>query len=54
MERRDQVRVIGRQKPKKRKSPAKIITSASIARRYMELRRLRERVSEVESLGGPQ
>jgi len=41
---------ISRQKPKKRKGPAKIITSASIARRYMQLRRLRERLSEAESL----
>jgi hypothetical protein len=39
----------GRRKPKKRKTPAKSFPSASIAQRYMELRSLRERISEVEA-----
>jgi hypothetical protein len=41
--------VIDRQKSKKQKKTAKTISSASIAERYMELRRLRERLSEAES-----
>lgn len=41
--------VTGRQKPKKQKKVAKIYSTASIAERYMELQRLRERISEVES-----
>jgi hypothetical protein len=38
-----------RKKLKKRKYSAKAFHPASIAQRYMELRRLRERVSEVEA-----
>jgi hypothetical protein len=38
-------------KLKKRKTTAKMVSSASIARRYLELRRLRERVSEIEARG---
>jgi hypothetical protein len=36
-------------KLKKRKATAKAVSSVTIARRYMELRRLRERVSEIET-----
>jgi hypothetical protein len=39
----------GRRKSRKQKKVAKSIASASIAQRYMELRRLRERLSEAES-----
>jgi hypothetical protein len=39
----------GQQKPKKPKKLAKADSSASIAERYLELRRLRERISEAES-----
>ena len=38
-----------RQKTRKQKKPSKGETLASIAQRYLELRRLRERVSEAES-----
>jgi len=41
--------VSNRQKSKKQKKVAKSRSSASIAERYMELRRLRERLSEAES-----
>jgi hypothetical protein len=36
-------------KLKRRKAAAKTVSSATIARRYLELRRLRERVSEIET-----
>jgi hypothetical protein len=39
-----------REKSKKQKKAAKIIAAASIAQRYMELQRLRERITEAESL----
>jgi hypothetical protein len=42
--------VIDRRKPKKQKV-AKPNPATSIAERYMELRRLRERISEAESRG---
>jgi hypothetical protein len=45
----DQSNVVGRQKPKKQKRAIKTRLSASIAERYLELRQLRERVSEAES-----
>ncbi|SHM85102.1 hypothetical protein [Bradyrhizobium lablabi] len=38
-----------RQKSKKPKKVTKPSSSASIAQRYLELRRLRERISEAES-----
>ena len=38
-------------KSKKKKRVAKNLSSASIAQRYMELRRLRERISEAEAGG---
>ena len=41
--------ITSREKPKKPKKVAKSRSSASIAQRYMELRRLRERISEAES-----
>jgi len=42
--------ITDRQKSKKpKKAAAKTHSSASIAERYMELRRLRERLSEAES-----
>ena len=41
--------VIGRQKSKKQKKVAKTAPATSIAERYMELRRLRERLLEAES-----
>lgn len=39
----------GREKSKKQKKAAKSRSAVSIAQRYMELRRLRERISEAES-----
>jgi hypothetical protein len=44
-----QSNVIRRQKSKKQKRATKTPSSASIAERYMELRRLRESISEAES-----
>ena len=44
-----QSNVMGRPKPKKAKKIAKAQSALSIAKRYMELQRLRERVSAVES-----
>ena len=46
-----QYTIPGRQKPKKpkRKAVARSLTAESIAQRYMELQRLRQRISEVES-----
>jgi outer membrane protein TolC len=41
--------ITSREKSKKSQRAAKSRSSASIAQRYMELRRLRERVSEAES-----
>ena len=41
--------VTSHRKSKKQKKAAKTHSSTSIAERYMELRRLRERISEVES-----
>ena len=41
--------ITARQKFKKQKKVPKSLSSANIAQRYMELRRLRERVSEAES-----
>jgi hypothetical protein len=38
-----------REKSKKQKKAAKPISSARIAQQYMELRRLRERISEAEA-----
>lgn len=46
MKHSNQVTITGRQKSKRQKKTPK--ASASIAQRYMELRRLRERLSEVE------
>jgi hypothetical protein len=43
------IKTAGRHKPKKRGATAKPFPATSIAQRYMELRRLRERVSEVEA-----
>jgi len=43
-----QIRIIRNQKSKKQKTSTKKLASASIAQRYMELRLLRERISEVE------
>jgi hypothetical protein len=43
------VAVTGRQKSKKQKKAAKSHSLSSIAQRYMELRRLRERIAEAES-----
>jgi hypothetical protein len=43
------VAVTGREKSKKQKKAAKSQSLSSIAQRYMELRRLRERISEAES-----
>lgn len=43
------VPVAGSAKSKKAKKTAKSRSAASIAERYMEVRRLRERISEVES-----
>ena len=40
---------VRRQKPKKQKRAMKTCFPASIAERYLELRRLRERISEAES-----
>jgi hypothetical protein len=42
--------ITDRQRSKKKKKAAKSVTAASIAQRYVELLRLRERISEVESL----
>ena len=39
----------GRSKPKKPKKLVKTYSAASIAERYLELRLLRERISEAES-----
>ena len=44
-----QIAIAGHQKPKKPDGLRKNLDSASIARRYIELLRLRERISEVES-----
>jgi hypothetical protein len=46
-----QYTIPGRQKPKKpkRKAVARSLTAESIAQRYMELQRLRQRISEAES-----
>ena len=41
--------ITGRQKSKKQKKVQKSHSSTNIAQRYLELRRLRERVSEAES-----
>ena len=41
--------VIGRQKSKKQKNVANTDPATSIAERYMELRRLRERLAQAES-----
>jgi hypothetical protein len=40
------------QKSRKHRKTARKIASATIAQRYMELRRLRERVSEIEAWRG--
>jgi hypothetical protein len=48
-----QVTVIGREKSKKQKKAKKNLASASIAQRYVELLRLRERIAEVESWRNP-
>ncbi len=42
-------KVAGRQKSKKPKKVAKSYSAASIAERYLELRRLRQHISEAES-----
>ena len=44
-----QTAMAGYQKPKRQKRFRKSLASASIAQRYNELLRLRERISEVES-----
>jgi hypothetical protein len=44
-----QIAIAGHQKPKKPDRLRKSLASASIAQRYFELLRLRERISEVES-----
>ena len=44
-----QSNVVGRQKSKKQKRATKTRSSASLAERYLELRRLRDRISEAES-----
>ena len=44
-----QIAMAGHQKPKKPNRSRKSLASASIAQRYIELLRLRERISEVES-----
>lgn len=41
--------ISGRQKSKIKKKATKALSGASIARRYMELRRLRQQVSEAQS-----
>ena len=41
--------VIGRQKSRKQKRATKTRSSASLAARYLELRRLRDRIFEAES-----
>jgi len=41
--------ITSRAKSKKAKKTSKRLSMASIAQRYMELRRLRERISEAES-----
>lgn len=43
-----QAKVTRHQKSRKEKTPAKKSATASIAQRYMELRRLRERIFEAE------
>jgi outer membrane protein TolC len=43
------VAVTSREKSKKQKKAAKSQSLASIAQRYIELRRLRDRISEAES-----
>ena len=48
-----QVTVTGRKKLKKPKSPVKTHASASIAQRYLDLQRLRQRVSQVEGWRNP-
>jgi hypothetical protein len=45
--------ITNREKSKKPKKAAKNPPAASIAQRYMELRRLRERISEAESWRSP-
>ena len=44
-----QIAMAGHQKPKKPNRSRKSLASASIAQRYIELLRLRERISEVEA-----
>ena len=41
--------VTGQQKSKKQKKAAKSVSLANMAERYVELRRLRERIAEAES-----
>jgi hypothetical protein len=41
-----------REKPKKAKRASRVSSSMNIARRYMELRRLRAQISEVEASRG--
>lgn len=43
------ITITGRERPKKQKKTTKNLASASIARRYMELRHLRERIAEAEA-----
>jgi hypothetical protein len=45
----NQSNVVGHQKSKKQKRVTKTRSSANIAKRYLELCRLRERISEAES-----
>ena len=45
----DRAAITSREKSKKPKKAAKSRSLPTIAQRYMELRRLRERISEVES-----
>ena len=45
----DRAAITSREKSKKPKKAAKSRSSATIAQRYMELRRLRERISKAES-----
>jgi hypothetical protein len=50
MKRNSQSTMTGRQKPKKPTKLKKLVAGASLADRYMELLRLRARLSDVESL----
>ena len=52
MKARYRLTVAVRQKPKRSKKSAKAPSLAIIARRYMEVRRLREQLSEAESRTG--